>query len=55
LIKSALVLAGADLNASDKEKKNALMYATENDHAKLVRFLKSKGASETLAKVEEGQ
>jgi hypothetical protein len=50
-----LVLAGADLNASDKENKNALAYAAENDHTKVVRFLKSKGAFETVAKVEEDQ
>jgi carboxypeptidase family protein/ankyrin repeat protein len=48
-----LVLAGADLNAIDKKNKNALAYAAENDHTKVVRFLKSKGAFETVAKVEE--
>ncbi|HEY8184728.1 MAG TPA: ankyrin repeat domain-containing protein [Pyrinomonadaceae bacterium] len=49
----ALVLAGADLNAIDEDKKNALAYAAENDHAAVVRFLKSKGAMETVAQVEE--
>ena len=49
----ALVLAGADFNACDDEHKNALTYATENDHVAVVRFLKSKGAFETVARVEE--
>jgi ankyrin repeat protein len=49
----ALLLAGADLNAVDEDKKNALAYAMENDHAAVIRFLKSKGATEMVAKVEK--
>ena len=49
----ALVLAGADLNAKDDENKNALAHAGENNHPAVVRFLKSKGAFETVAQIEE--
>lgn len=49
----ALVLAGADINALDDDKRNAVAYAAENDHAAVVRFLKSKGALETVARVEK--
>lgn len=48
-----LVLAGADINALDAEDSNALALATENDHLVVVRFLRSKGAVETVAKVEK--
>ena len=47
----ALVLAGADINAFDEDGDNALAQAAENDHAPVVRFLRSKGAVESLAKV----
>jgi len=48
----ALVLAGADINALDEDDDNALSLAVENDHMSVVRFLRSKGAVETVAKVE---
>ena len=51
----ALVLAGADINAVDEDDKDALARAAENDHAAVVRFLKSKGALETIARVEKEQ
>ena len=51
----ALVLAGADINAIDKVDMDALAHAAENDHAAVVRFLKSKGAMETVARVEKEQ
>ncbi len=51
----ALVLAGADINAVDKDDMDALAHAAENDHAVVVRFLKSKGAVETVARVEKTQ
>jgi len=51
----ALVLAGADINAIDEDDKNALGHAAENDHAAVIRFLKSKGAMETAARVEKEQ
>jgi hypothetical protein len=50
----ALVIAGADLNTKDEHNKNALAHAGENDHPAVVRFLKSKGAYETVAQLEEG-
>jgi hypothetical protein len=49
----ALVLAGADINAIDADEMNALARASENDHPAVVRFLKSKGAFETVARVEK--
>jgi hypothetical protein len=49
----ALVLAGADITAIDDDDKSALDLAAENDHHPVVRFLKSKGAFETLAKLEK--
>jgi hypothetical protein len=49
----ALVLAGADINATDEDRSDALAYARQNDHLPVVRFLKSKGAFETVAKVEK--
>jgi len=49
----ALVLAGADINATAEDDKTALDMAAENDHLPVVRFLKSKGAFETVAKVEK--
>jgi hypothetical protein len=48
-----LVLGGADINTTDEDGKNALALAASNDHLPVVRFLKSKGALETAAKVEE--
>jgi ankyrin repeat protein len=51
----ALVLAGADINAKDKENVDALAHAIDNDHRVVVRFLKSKGAVETVAPVEKDQ
>jgi hypothetical protein len=48
-----LVLGGADINAIDEDAKDALAHATENDHAAVVRFLKSKGVSESGARVEK--
>ena len=48
-----LVLAGADINLTDEDKMNALAHAADNDHLPVVRFLKSKGAFETVAKVEK--
>jgi ankyrin repeat protein len=51
----ALVLGGADINAIDEDDMDALAHAAENDHAAVVRFLKSKGVSETVAKVEKEQ
>jgi ankyrin repeat protein len=51
----ALVLAGADINAKDKEKMDALAHALDNDHRVVVRFLKSKGAVETVAQVKKDQ
>jgi len=51
----ALVLAGADINAIDEDHMNALAHATENDHRAVVRFLKSKGAVETEARVRKEQ
>ena len=51
----ALVLAGADINVTDKEKKDALAHAIDNDHRVVVRFLKSKGAVETVAQVQKDQ
>ncbi len=51
----ALVLAGADINQIDGEGKNALMLAIENEHRTVIRFLRSKGAIESVtpATVEE--
>jgi hypothetical protein len=48
-----LVLDGANINSLDAVKKNAMTYATENDRTPVIRFLKSKGAFETVAKVED--
>lgn len=51
----ALVLAGADVNQMDAEGKTALMLAIENAHRAIIRFLRSKGALESVAQatVEE--
>ncbi len=49
----ALVMAGADITARDKEKMDALAHAMDGDHRVVVRFLKSKGAVETVAQVEK--
>ena len=51
----ALVLAGADINAMDENEMDALAHANESDHAAVIRFLKSKGAMETVARVEKEQ
>jgi len=48
-----LVLAGADMDVTDEDKMNALAHAADNDHTAVVRFLKSKGAFETVAKVQK--
>ena len=48
-----LVLAGADINARDEDDNNALADAAENDHLAVVRFLKSRGAVETVAKLKK--
>lgn len=48
-----LVLAGADINATDEDKMNALAHAAAGDRLPVVRFLKSKGAFETVPKVEK--
>ena len=42
----ALLEAGADLNAKDKEGKTALMYAKEKNHTEIVHLLKKAGAKE---------
>lgn len=44
----ALVLAGADINQVDAEGKNALMLAIESEHRTVIRFLRSKGALESI-------
>jgi hypothetical protein len=49
----ALVLAGADINAVNDDGKTALDVAVEDDHSPVVRFLKAKGAFETVAKAEK--
>lgn len=51
----ALVLAGADINVTDEDDMDALALADENDHAAVIRFLKSKGAMETVARAEKKQ
>ncbi len=45
----ALVLAGSDINATDNEKMSALAHAVDNEHPAVARFLKSKGAVQTVA------
>ena len=42
----ALIAAGADVNARDKENKMPLNYAKENDHDRIVKLLLSHGAVE---------
>lgn len=49
----ALILAGSDLNAKDKEGKTAFTYALEGEHKGVLRFLRSRGAVETLAKPKD--
>jgi hypothetical protein len=51
----ALVLAGADINVTDEDDMDALALADENEHAAVIRFLKSKGAMETVARAEKKQ
>ena len=48
-----LVLAGSDLNARDKEGKTAYGYALEREHKVVLRFLRSHGALETVAKAKD--
>jgi hypothetical protein len=48
-----LVLAGADINALNAEDNTALGLADENNHTIVVRFLRSKGAAEAVAKLEK--
>jgi len=50
-----LVLAGADINATDEDDMSALAHAAENNHAAVIRFLKSKGAVEIVARGREDQ
>jgi hypothetical protein len=40
-------------NVTDKDDMAALAHASENDHAAVVRFLKAKGAMETVAQAEK--
>jgi ankyrin repeat protein len=47
----ALVLAGANLDQQDVEGKNALTLAIESEHRAVIRFLRSKGAVESVARV----
>lgn len=47
----ALVLAGADINLVDTEGKNALVLAIEGQHSTIIRFLRSKGAVESVPRV----
>jgi len=47
----ALVLAGANFTREDSEGKNALTIAIENDQRAVIRFLRSKGALESVARV----
>ena len=42
----ALLKAGANLNAKDKEGKTALKYAKENSHTETVQLLKKAGTKE---------
>jgi carboxypeptidase family protein/ankyrin repeat protein len=51
----ALVLAGTDINAIDEDDMDALAHAAENNHAVVVRFLKSKGAMEIVARVQKDE
>lgn len=51
----ALVLAGADLNLKDGADESALDKAIEGSRPAVVRLLKSKGAFESVAKVEKEQ
>ena len=45
----ALVLAGADITAHDEDDNTALSLSQENNHSAVFRFLRSKGAIETVA------
>jgi ankyrin repeat protein len=47
----ALVLAGANLDQENAEGKNALTIAIESEHRAVIRFLRSKGAMESVARV----
>jgi ankyrin repeat protein len=48
-----LILAGADVNARDLEGKTAWILALENDHAPVLRLLRSYGADESVEKQRE--
>jgi hypothetical protein len=43
----ALILAGADVNARDREGKTVWIHAMDNDHAPVLRLLRSYGADQT--------
>jgi len=49
----ALVLAGADINQIDRDGKNALVLAIEGEHRPIIRFLRSKGALESVVLVDD--
>lgn len=49
----ALVLAGADINQRDSDQKSALSFAIENNHAPVIRLLRSRGALEMVAQVKD--
>ncbi len=49
----ALVLAGADFNERDADGKNALDYALEDNHLAVARFLRSRGAQESVPNIEK--
>jgi hypothetical protein len=49
----ALILAGANIDEQDAEGKNALSYAMENERRAVIRFLRSRGAVETVARASE--
>jgi hypothetical protein len=50
----ALVLAGADINATDEDGMTAVTLAADNSHSAVVRFLRSKGAVESVKPIEAG-
>lgn len=49
----ALVLAGSDFSQRDDEGRDALAYAIENEHKVVIRFLRSQGALESVARASE--
>lgn len=46
----ALVLAGSNFSEQDDEGRDALAYAIENEHKVVIRFLRSQGALEGIAR-----